>query len=83
MALSKTAEPKYKYGNKDFPILYEDIELRVFKNPNNDVFVEDIASGVIIRLSSFHRSFRGLLFTTEGRVEPIKVGNGIGWHIFR
>ena len=72
---------KSRFGNSgDFPILFEDGDKRVFKNPANEIFVEDVRSGVTMRINS-HGHGEGLQFTTIGRVEPVTVNGSIGWRV--
>ena len=79
--VQNTMETKYAGGNENFPILFEDDHMRVYKNPANEIFVEDIQSGATMRISSYPLLDGGLRFTTKGRVEPIPVANMIGWRI--
>ncbi len=57
----------YKRDSDQFPIFYEGRGVRIYKNPCDEVFIENIESGVIIRLNAIGD---GLVFTTDGRVEP-------------
>ena len=42
MEQQATAETsRFKYGSRDFPILYEDHHVRVYKNPSSEIFVEN------------------------------------------
>ncbi len=72
-------EVKYRFGGDQFPIHYERGNLRVYTNPSGELFVEDIRSGVNMRINPSH--LNGLTFTTSGRVEPIQVNNMIGWRV--
>jgi len=81
MVQTATAEAKCKFGNEGFPILFEDGLLRVYKNPSNEIFVEDVRSGATMRISSYLYPKGGLRFTTDELVEPIQVNNMIGWRI--
>jgi hypothetical protein len=72
------ADQKYKDRNHQFPIHYEGRGLRVFTNPTGELFVEDIASKVTLRMNSTHRP-EGLQFTTDAYLDPIHVTNMIGW----
>jgi len=72
---------RFKYDSKQFPILFEDGRVRVYKNPTNDIFVEDIRSGATIRINSYPHVDGGLQFTADGRVEPVLVNNMIGWRV--
>ena len=68
-------------NHEDFPILYEDGCLRVYKNPTNEIFVEDLRSHTTIRINQCHHLCGGLQFTVDGRVEPIQVNGMIGWRV--
>lgn len=81
MAQQTTAEARYDHGSESFPILYEDHSVRIYKNPTDEIFIEDIRSGATMRLSSYPQSDGGLQFTTDGRVEPIRISNMIGWRV--
>lgn len=69
---------KLNHTDPNFPILYEDERTRVFKNPTNEIFVEDIRSGAMMRFSPYPG---GLQFTTQGIVEPVQINNMIGWRV--
>ena len=77
-----------------FPEVFNNGKLRVYLNPREEVFVEDVRSGVTIRLNRFPHLTGGLQFTTsadvdpiglqfvtDGRVEPIRVSNMVGWRV--
>lgn len=85
MPKQATAEQKYWNGMKGFPILYEDDRRRVYKNPPplNEIFVEDIQSGVVMRISSRCDHEAGLEFhATGGIVESFpRMENTIGWRV--
>lgn len=75
--------PKQRYeGSDEFPILAEVRGVRVYKNPSNEIFIENIESGVVMRLSA---SRGGLEFTTfncgGASCKPIVVANSIGWRV--
>ena len=75
---------KFWHDNEGFPILFEDGNLRVYKNPTNEVFVEEVASGVTIRINAYpYARGCGLQFTTDALVEPTVVNNTIGWAVRR
>ena len=78
MAQTATAA-RFKHGSEQFPIHYERGYLRVYTNPSGELFVEDTRSGVSMRINPSHPD--GLEFTTDGRVEPIRVTNMIGWRV--
>lgn len=83
MAQTATAATKDKFGGDQFPILFEDGRVRVYKNPTNEIFVEDIRSGATMRINSYPHLDGGLQFTTDGRVEPVQVNGMIGWRVGR
>ena len=70
---------KYVYGNKDFPILMESHEIRVYKNSSDEVFIEEKETGIVLRFSAGN----GLAFTTDSGVslEPRMVGAKLGWGV--
>jgi len=79
MAQTATAT-RFKHGSESFPILFEDGRVRVYKNPTNEIFVENIRSGVTMRIdSSLYDD--GIRFTADGRVEPIQINGMIGWRV--
>lgn len=79
MAQTATAT-RLKHGSESFPILFEDGHVRVYKNPTNEIFVEDVRSGTTMRINSYSHG-EGLQFTTDGRVEPTHVNGMIGWRV--
>ena len=79
MAQTVTAT-KDRFGSDQFPVLFEDGRVRVYKNPTNEVFVEDIRSGATMRINSYGHG-DGIEFTANGRVEPIQVNGMIGWRV--
>ena len=84
MARKATPEAKLMREIKaNFPILYDDGRVRVYKNPTNEIFVEDIRSRVTMRINSYSCPDEdgGLQFTTVGRVEPVRVHGTIGWRV--
>lgn len=51
--LMVTPETKFKGGYEDFPILYEDYSLRVYKNSSGEIFVENtLDTSVSIRIGA-------------------------------
>ncbi len=62
-----------------FPVHYQDCNLKVYTNPSGEVFVEDVQTGVSLRISA--NRAEGLHFTTGGRLEPILVTNMIGYRV--
>jgi hypothetical protein len=79
MAQSGSAKKRYLHGNEQFPILHEDDRLRVYKNSSNEIFVEDVRSGVSARIIS--TGLKGFSFVTGGLVEPIQINDMIGWYV--
>ena len=61
--------------------IYENGSLRIYKNPTNEIFVEDKKTGTTIRMSDYPHGKGGLQFTTDQLVEPIRVTNMIGWRV--
>ena len=78
MAQTATAA-RDEFGSDQFPIHYEGGYLRVYTNPGGELFVRDTRSGVSMRINPAR--FGGLEFTTDGRIEPIRVTNTIGWRV--
>ena len=70
----------FKNG-KQFPEIFRNKKVRIYLNPSEEIFIEDIESGVTIRLNNYYHSEGGLLFTTSGIVEPIRLSNMIGWSV--
>jgi hypothetical protein len=79
MVEQATEEKKYWHGYKEFPILYEDMEIRVFKNPSNEIFVENRRSGLQMRIKA--ESSGEFIFITNGVLDPIQINNTIGWRV--
>lgn len=79
--MAQTTDQRFVGGNKNFPILYEDGCLRIYKNPSSEIFVEDMRSRATMRISSYGYSDGGLQFTTDGQVGPIRLSNMIGWRV--
>lgn len=71
-------ETKFMHGSVDFPILFQNYGMVVYKNPSGEIFVQNKVSKVQMRLTYVGR---GLVFTTEDLVEPTRVTNMIGWKI--
>lgn len=72
-------QDEFKDVNGHFPIHFEDDAVRVYSIPTGEIFVENKESRVSIRINSSR--LRGLEFTTEGRLDPIRVGDMIGWRV--
>lgn len=72
---------RFKRDNEQFPILFERGNLQIYKNPTDEIFIEDLQTGASIRLNVDPRG--GLQFTTGAHelVEPERVSNMIGWRI--
>ncbi|OGF37029.1 hypothetical protein A2482_02550 [Candidatus Falkowbacteria bacterium RIFOXYC2_FULL_48_21] len=73
------AKKKDRFNSEGFPIHYESGYLRVYTNPSGELFVEDVRSGVKMRLNPARPD--GLEFTTNGRVQPVVVTGTIGWWV--
>ncbi|MEK7187904.1 MAG: hypothetical protein AAB691_03625 [Patescibacteria group bacterium] len=67
--------------DSQFPEIYNDGRIRVYRNPSREIFVEDVRSGTTIRISSYLGNGGGLQFTTDALVEPIRITNMIGWRV--
>lgn len=61
--------------------LYENVSLRIYKNPTGEIFVEDKDTKATMRISTYPHDGGGLQFTTDQLVEPIRVANMIGWRV--
>lgn len=71
---------RHKFGDKRFPILYERGYLQVYTNPAGELFLEHTKKlGVSMRIDPANHD--GIEFTTDARVEPIRVSNMIGWRV--
>ena len=77
MAQTPTAS---RFGSEGFPILFEDGRVRVYTNQSREIFVENVQSGVTMRINP---DGDGLQFTTQERVEPTLVHGMIGWRVSR
>jgi hypothetical protein len=67
--------------DSQFPEIYSDGIVRIYRNPSREIFVEDVRSGTKIRPSSCPYAGGGLQFTTDSLVEPVRVTNMIGWRV--
>lgn len=79
MAQGMPKAAQYKGENVNFPILFNDGGLQVFKNLLNELFVEDMKSGVTIWIKPSSFKDGGLEFTTKHLVEPILANGMIAW----
>lgn len=80
--MAQTAATKDRFGSDQFPILFEDGRVRVYKNQTNEVFVEDVQSGATMRINSYGHG-EGLQFTAVGDVRPTVINGIVGWHVSR
>ncbi len=62
-------------------IIGETSEVLIYKNPCDEIFIQDKKSGTTIRLNACPDLNGGLQFTSDGRVEPFRVSNMIGYRI--
>jgi hypothetical protein len=60
---------------------YNDGRVQVRANPNGNIFVEDIRSGVTIRIHPIPQHEGGLKFSTDSLVEPRPHNGGIAWEV--
>lgn len=74
---------KFAHNSEQFPIFYYDGKIRIYKNPSNEIFVEDLDSRVSMRISQYPDGRRGLRFTTDHLVEPTVMNGMIGWRVSR
>ena len=66
----------------EFPkTVYDDGKIHIKVNHCGELFIKDTESDATIRLKSYPHLKGGLQFTTDGRVEPIRVTNMIGWSV--
>ena len=70
---------KFRYEtSEDFPIYFENKDIRVFTNSCGEVFVENIRSNTDIRINAVCNA---LVFTTTYAIKPVHVGGSIGWQV--
>jgi len=74
---------KFRDGDQNFPIIHENSRIRIYQNPNKEIFVEDILSGATLRLNACDYACRGIDFVAEGcHVEPMVTERGtVGWRV--
>lgn len=69
---------KYMYDSENFPILFENSEVVIFKNPSNEIFIQEKKFGSEMRMNFDD----GIQFTSQCRVEPYRTPTSmIGWRI--
>ena len=64
--------------------LFNDGKVRIYRNPSNEITVQDIDSGLEIRLTSFPDKYfgdTGMIFTSNGYVQPSFTAYNIFWTI--
>jgi len=49
----EVAKVKFKHESESFPILYENGRIQVYKNPSDEIFVENRRSRAVIRISLY------------------------------
>ena len=77
-------EVKQRHENSDqFPILFEGAGVRIYKNPSNELFIENIGSGVTMRLKASRGGLEFTAFDGGVTVQPMVVANSIGWRVSR
>lgn len=74
--MTQVAMLRYKFGNKQFPILYEGNGLRVYTNHCGELFVESTVSNAEMRINACRD---GIEFTTDSDIVPTVINNTIGW----
>lgn len=77
------AENTTKYWNddKNFPIIYENRSIRIYKTAGDDILVEDIESNITMRIGIQQYPGSGLQFTTDELIDPFGRNNKIFWAI--
>ncbi len=71
--------PKHRLNEEQFPALFDDGKIRVYKNPCNEIFVQNVATGATMRINSDRQ---GLTFTAFSHsVQPVVVAGSIGYAI--
>ncbi len=76
-----TVIKRFKHNSESFPIHYENGEIRIYTNQCGEIFIEDIATGVTMRMNRSHYPGGGIEFTTSGRVEPIARSGMVHWRV--
>jgi hypothetical protein len=64
-----------------FSEIFNNGVVKIYKNDCGEIFIEDLKSGVKIRLNRYPHHNGGLIFTTSDLVEPTTVTNMIAWKI--
>ena len=64
-----------------FPILFEGRGVRIYKNPCDEIFIENIETRIVMRLSASQGGLEFTAFNCGAIVEPIVVANSIGWRV--
>ena len=78
--MAQTQFPE-KPRNEQFPVLYADGELVVYKNPTREIFVKDKRTGTTLRIKPCRYGKGGLEFTTDQLVLPFQVNGMIGYRV--
>ena len=78
--MAQTAKAKgSRRGNTRSPILFKNERVLVCRNTLNEIFVENVQDGVMMRIGPSRLG--GLEFTTKARIEPITINGEIYWHV--
>jgi hypothetical protein len=78
--MPQVANPGSQDSEDDqFPVLFKDGRLKVYKNPSGEIFVEDVRTGALLRIGT---DGRGLMLTAFGhKIQPEVVGGSIGYSV--
>ncbi len=71
------------HDHEEFPVLFEDGHLRVFRNKRMDVIVENVNSGVKLCFLSGDHDDLGLKFLTGATLIPVRIEGKAGWRATR
>jgi hypothetical protein len=61
--------------NEQFPVLFENAMIKVFKNPSDEIFIEHKHSGVQLRIADMSNDL-SILFSTNSVIVPYSM-NGL------
>lgn len=83
-AMATFKHQEFRFGNENFPIVYEDERVQIFLNSSREIFIErkDKSKGQKVEMR-INAVTDGLEFTTDSRVDPVRVSNTIGWKLHK
>ena len=68
-----------RMDNEQFPVLYEDGTVKIYKNPTNEIFVKNLKSGAEMRITPRKEK---LELTTHGSyMKPCIINGSIGYTV--